>query len=421
MNSRERVIAAINHRVPDRIPLDLGSSPVTGISASVLYKLRHALGLEEKPVTAIAPCLMLGYVEDDVRKALGVDTIGLWKRTNNFGLRNENWQKWKMPDGTPVYMPGGFAYDIRPDGSIVAYPQGDKSVQPSAIMPKDGSFFSGINRAKPIDEEHLNPIADFKEQFQVFTDEDARWLEEESVRLYEDTNYAVVGIMSNGSFGDVLALYGIGLKKVTGIRTLDEWLVAHLLHPDYIEELFEYQTEVYLKNLQIYHQAVGERIQVLYASGVDFGMQTGELISPELFRKFYKPCWKRITDWVHRNTGWKVMFHTCGSIVNLLDDIAESGIDILNPVQCSARGMDPVMLKEKYGDRFVFWGGGVNTQETLPFGSVDKVKNEVEERIRIFSKDGGFVFNTIHNIVAKTPIENLMAMYDVVKTFKYDE
>ena len=418
MTSRERVRRVVNREGADRIPLDLGSTPATGISASTLFRLRKALGLQEKPVRIAEPGQMLGYVDDEIRKALGVDTVGLWRRKNSMGLLNEGWKPWAMMDGTPVQMCGGFAYDYTSDGKLVAYPQGDKSVPPSFMMPKGGYFFDGINRAAPFDEDDLDPVRDYGDQFAVYSDEDASWLEHEARRLYEETDCAIIGIVGDGSFGDAGALPGRALKKVQGIRAMDDWLMAHILYPDYVHELFEFQLQVFLKNLEIYRQAVGDRIDVIYTQGTDFGMQTGEIISPEHYRVFYKKPMEAYTRWIHKNTKWKVMIHTCGSIVNLLDDLAESGFDILNPVQCSAKGMDPAMLKGQYGDKFIFWGGGVDTQKTLPFGSADEVRQEVAERLRIFGEGGGFVFNTIHNIQGGTPVENVLSMYDTVAKYR---
>ena len=412
MTSRERVRRVVNRQSADRIPLDLGATSVTGISASVLYGLRRALGLEEKPVRVIESFQMLGYVDEDLRKALGVDTIGLWRRMNNMGLPNTDWKPWALMDGTPVHMCGGFAFDCLPNGNVVAYPQGDKSVPPSFMMPKDGYFFDAIPRADPFDEDDLDAVRDYKDQFRVYSDEDARWIENEARRLHEETDYAIVGHMANGSFGDAAAVYGASLKKVQGIRALDDWLAAHILYPDYIHELFDYQLGIYMKNLEIYHQAVGDRIDVIFTQGTDFGMQTGELISPENYRTFYHKPMKTYTDWIHNNTKWKVMLHSCGSIVNLLDLLSESGVDILNPLQCSAKGMDPLTLKEKYGDKFIFWGGGIDTQKTLPFGTEEEVKQEAIQRVNVLGKNGGFVFNTNHNIVGGTPISNVLAMYD---------
>ena len=412
MTPRERVRRLVNRQSVDRIPLDLGSTSCSGISASALSRLRKALGLKEKAVRVIEPFQMLGLVEDDVCKALGVDTVGLWRRMNNMGLANVDWKAWTLMDGTPVEMCGGFAYDSQPDGSVVAYPQGDKSVPPSFKMPKNGYFFDALVRAGPFDEDDLDAVRDYKDQFRVYSDEDARWIENEAKRLYEETDYAIVGHMANGSFGDTAAIYGGGLKRVQGIRSIEDWLVAHILYPDYIHELFDFQLGIYLKNLEIYRQAVGDRIDVLFAQGTDFGMQTGELISPENYRTFYQAPMKAYTDWIHKNTKWKIMLHSCGSVVNLLDLFSESGIDILNPVQCSAKGMDPRMLKEKHGHQFIFWGGGIDTQKTLPFGTEEEVRQEAAGRLEVFGKDGGFVFNTNHNILGGSPVNNILAMYD---------
>lgn len=213
------------------------------------------------------------------------------------------------------------------------------------------------------------------------------------------------------------AIPGPFIKNPRGIRRVEDWLTAHMLHPEYILEVFELQADIALKNLEIYRQAVGERIQIVWISGTDFGTQNGEIISPDTYRTFYKPYYKRVNDWVHRNTGWKTFYHCCGSIVNLLDDMVEAGVDILNPVQCSAAGMDPQMLKRKYGQKLVFWGAGVDTQKILPFGTPEEVRAQVLERCRIFSPGGGFVFNTIHNIMANTPIGNIIAMVNAVKEF----
>jgi len=418
MNSRERLILTINHKQPDKVVLDLGATSQTGINASTLYKLRNALGLSEKPVTVHEPAQILGYVDEDIKQALGVDVIGLWNPVNTLGVRNTGWKPWNMHDGTPTLVAGGMEFSTDKDGTVYTYPQGDRTVPPSMKMPAGGYFFDNIDRGGNFDEDDLDARRDFEKDFSIFDDDTARYLEEESKRLYEETSYGIVGMCGGGAFGDVFTLPACWLKqKPHGIRKMEDWLVAHKLYPDYIMELFEMQSEIALKNLEIYRQAVGDRVQVIWLSGTDFGTQNGPFLSNEDYRKLYKPFNKKLNDWVHKNTKWKTFYHTCGSVAALLDDFAEAGIDILNPVQCSANGMDPATLKEKYGDRFVFWGGGVDTQQTLPFGTPDEVRAQVDQRLRIFSKDGGYVFNTIHNIVGRTPVDNLLAMFDAVKNY----
>jgi len=169
-----------------------------------------------------------------------------------------------------------------------------------------------------------------------------------------------------------------------------------------------------LRNLELIRQAVGDRVDVIFVTGTDFGTQNGPFLSPELYRELFKPFHKRVNDWVHTHTRWKTFIHSCGGVEPLIEDFIEAGFDILNPVQCSAAGMDPELLKQKYGDRLVFWGGGVDTQRTLPFGTPDEVRREVRERLEIFGRGGGYVFNPIHNVQANTPIENLLAMFETV-------
>jgi len=418
MNSRERLITTLNHEMPDRLPLDLGATGQTGISAGTLYRLRKALGLEEKRIKIIEPGQMLGEVEQDVLKTLGCDVIGLWNTGNFYGYKNDDWKEWEMEDGTPIWMCGGFTYDQDADGKKWVYPQGDRTAEYSAVMPKGGSFFDSAPRAAfdwDLDEEDLTPVNDFKDDFSVVSDKEARYWEKKSLELYENTEYGIVGLLGGAGLGDAAMVPGPFVKHPKGIRRVDDWLMAHAMYPDYIREVFRYQTDIMLKNLEIYKQAVGERIQVVWISGTDFGNQRGTMISKEIFRELYKPFYKEINDYVHRNTKWKTFYHTCGAVYGFLDDFAEMGLDCLNPLQLSADGMDAVRIKEEYGDKFTFWGGGVDTQKVLPFGAPEEVRRQVRERIDILGKGGGYVFNTIHNIVANVPTENLLAMYKEVR------
>ena len=156
---------------------------------------------------------------------------------------------------------------------------------------------------------------------------------------------------------------------------------------------------------------------MVFVTGTDFGAQASSFISPKAYRQLFKPFHKEVNDWIHTHTEWKSFIHSCGSISNLLEDFIDAGFDILNPVQCSSSNMDPEFLKGNFGDRITFWGGGVDTQRTLPFGSVDEVRHEVRERIKVFGRGGGFVFNTIHNVQPLTPVENMLAMYETVKDY----
>lgn len=418
MNSRERVIASINHQEPDRVPLALGSTPEDGIAASTLTQLIKALGLQERRVKLIQPLQMLGLVDDDVRKALAVDCVGVWGSNSCFGNKQDDWKPWTLQDGTEVLVSGGFATTEDEEGNVYVYPQGDTSVPPCAKLPKGGFYFDQIDRQEALDEDNLDGRRDYGEQFKVYDDSELRHLEAVSKDLYENTEYALVGNFTLASFGDLGGpIPAFQMKRTPGIRRVDEWMMAHLLYPQYIKDVYELQTEVCLENLKLLKEVIGDRIQIIRLSSTDFGTQNGEFISPDMFREFYKPNYTKINQWIHENTTWKILFHSCGSIVNLLDDFVEMGVDILNPVQCSAAGMDPRFLKDTYGDKLVFWGGAVDTQKTLQFGTPQEVRAEVLERLEIFSKGGGFVCNQIHNIQAMTPVENLLAFYNAVKEF----
>ena len=417
MTSRQRILETINHRQPDRVPVDLGATGQTGMNASTLYRLRKALGLEEHPIEISEIFQLLGKVDPDMMQYAGADVIGLNNPSNMFGVPDGPLKPFRMPDGTPTLIAQGNEYDVAEDGSVYMYPQGNRSVGPSGHMPAGGSFFDNINRAPEFDEDDLTPAEDFKDDFGILDDATARYLEDKSKALYEGTDYAIIGNLGGAGLGDSAMVPGPHVLAPKGIRKFDDWLMAHMLYPEYIQEVFEMQTQTMLKNLEIYRQAVGDRIQIVWISGTDFGTQNGEFFRPEVFRELYKPYYQRINDWVHQNTPWKTFYHCCGSIVNYLDDFVEMGVDILNPVQLSARGMDAHMLKEKSGDKLVFWGGGVDTQQTLPFGTPEQVRQQVKERLDILSKGGGYVFAPIHNVVAKTPVENLIAMYEAVKEF----
>ena len=417
MTSRQRVIAAINHEHPDKVPVDLGSTGQTGISASVLYKLREALRLPRKPIEINEILQMLGTVDDDVRQALGVDTVGLYNPSSLFGIPNGAQKPFIMQDGTPVTISEGHEYDIMPDGSVLMYPMGDRKANPSGLMPAGGYFFDGIDRAPGFDEDNLTPIEDFRNAFGLLDEKTALYLEKEAMRLYSETDYGIIGNLGGGGLGDAALLPGLHEPDPKGIRKFEDWMMAHLLYPDYIKAVFTLQTEIMQENLEIYRQAVGDKIQVIWISGTDFGTQKCELYSPEIFRELYKPFYKRINGWVHEHTAWKTFYHCCGSVVNLLDDFVDMGVDILNPVQLSANGMDASMLKQKYGEQLVFWGGGIDTQKVLPFGSPEDVRTQVRERLKILSAGGGYVFNTIHNIVGRTPVENIISLFEAVKEF----
>jgi len=416
MNSRERVRRAIEHQQPDRTPVDFGGSAVTGISASIVSGLRRALGLDPEGtrVKVIEPYQVLGEIGPDLREALGIDTVPLTSRATMFGFLNDDWKPWELFDGTPVLVPGKFNTAPNEKGEILQYPDGDRSAPPSGRMPKGGFYFDAIIRQPPIDDDSLN-VEDNLEEFVPVSDEDLEHWRREAEYLRTNTDFAVVGSFGGTSFGDIAWVPAVNLKNPRGIRDVEEWYVSLAIRQDYIRELFERQCEIALANLTRVREAVLDNVDVVMVSGTDFGTQRGPFLSLDMYRELFKPYHKKVNDWIHANTSWKTFIHSCGGVEPLIDEFIEAGFDILNPVQASAEGMDTAAIKSKYGDRITFWGGGVNTQVTLPFGTPDQVRNEVRERIETFSRGGGFVFNAIHNVQAGTPVENVIAMFEALR------
>ncbi len=419
MNSRQRIEAAIRHERPDRVPLDLGATPVSGMHVSTVYKLRQALGLDEPgtPVKVVEPYQMLGEIKSDLLDAVGADAVGLPGPRDFFGCPLADWKPWTAFDGTPLLVPGGLNTETNAAGDIFAFPQCDRSSPPCAKMPKGGYYFDTIERQQPIDDDNLN-VEDNLEEFAPVSDETLKYFARESQRLAEESERAIVANFGGTAFGDIALVPATWLKRPKVIRGIEEWYVSTVARYDYVYEVFSRQCEIALGNLDKFHEAVGERISVVFLTGTDFGTQNGPFISPAAYRRLYQPFHRRLNDWIHENTTWKTFMHSCGSIAGLLPDIIDAGFDVINPVQCSAAAMDPQNLKDRFGDKITFWGGGIDTQKTLPFGAPDDVRREVARRIEIFSPGGGFVFNSVHNIQANIPVENLLAMYDEVdRTF----
>lgn len=419
LTSRERLQLTIEHKDPGKVVADLGSTPITGINANALARLRKALGLEDRKVKIDETLQLLGRVEDDVREALHMDVVGITNDKTLYGFYNQDWKPWTMQSGLEVEVPGNFNTTVDADGRTYLYPQGNMDVPPAAMMPKDGHFFDNIIRGHIDYDDDDEPSAkrDYGDDFGVYTDEDLRHIEDNCNWYYNNTEYGLIGGGALAGLGDFASIPGPAVLKPKGIRDIAEFMVAHYTFPDYIHEIFEMQMEVALKNAALFHEATGDKIQVMQISGTDFGMQTGPYMTVDSYREFYKPYHKKINDWVHKNTNWKVFYHTCGSVVAFLQDFHEADIDILNPVQCSAAGMDPVMLKEQWGDKFVFWGGGIDTQKTLPFGTPEEVYAEATQRLEIFSKGGGYVFNPVHNIQSQTSAENMLAFFRALADF----
>lgn len=411
---RQRVVDTLNHRQPDQIPIDFGSTSVSGMHVTCVAALRQHYGLERRPVKVFEPCQMLGVIEDDLKQAMGIDVEGVYRRKTMFGFANHRWKPWKLHD-LDVLVSEDFVTSIDENGDTLIYPHGDRSAAPSGRMPKGFYFFDSIIRQNHFDEDNLNPV-DNTEEFKVQSEEEIAGFAAD-VRAARETGRAVVGNLGGMGFGDIALVPAPFLKEPKGIRDITEWYVSLRSRKPYIHAIFERQTEVALRNLENGFAAVGNDIDALFICGTDFGTQTSAFCSVPTFRELWLPYYKQICEWIHKHTTWKCFKHSCGSVERFYESFIEAGFDIINPVQCSAAGMEPEPLKEKYGDRLVFWGGGVDTQQVLPFGSAAEVREQVLRRCEIFAPHGGFVFNSIHNVQAGTPVANIVAMVDAVHEF----
>jgi len=413
MTSKEKIKKCLAHE-PGPVPVDFGGTAVSGIHCSVVESLRNFYGLEKKPVKVIEPYQMLGEVEEDLQDAVGIDVIGVFPRNTLFGFPLENWKEWRTPWGQDVLVPGEFNTVMNGE-DVIIYPEGDTSAPASGRMPGSGFFFDSIIRQPPIDDEKLNP-EDNMEEFVPLNEEDLDYFEQ-ALKKADATGKGVIANFGGTGFGDIALVPAPFLKYPKGIRDITEWYVSTVMRQDYIHTVFDRQSEVAIANLEKVFARVGNLPDAVFICGTDFGTQDSQFCSTDTFDTLYAPYYKKVNNWIHEHTEWKTFKHSCGAVLPFMDNFIDAGFDIINPVQCSAAGMDPQNLKNSFGENLVFWGGGVDTQQTLPFGTPKEVKKEVRERLEIFSQNGGYVFDAIHNVQAKTPIENMAAMFDTVRDF----
>lgn len=416
MNSREQFLKTVNHKQPDRIVLDLGATAVTGLHVKAISNLRRHFGLQRKPIRVIEPFQMLGEVGWELIDSIGIDVIGAWGKNSMFGFNNHApFKEWKTPWGQRVMVPMNFNTTVDENGDLLMYPEGDTLAPACAKMPKASYFFDAIIRQDPIVEEELN-VENNLEEFGLISDRDL-----EHWRIEVDKAYfsgkAVIAAFGGTALGDIALVPGLQLKHPKGIRDVAEWYMSTIMRPDYIKNIYERQVEIAIENLKRIFAVVGNKVNAVFICGTDFGTQESTFCSQEQFDEMWLPYYKKMNDWIHENTQWKTFKHSCGAVENFMDSFIRAGFDIINPVQINAAGMDPKKIKEKYGRNLVFWGGGVDTQKVLPFGTPEDVRKQVLQTCEIFSKDGGFVFNTVHNIQANVPVENIVAMLEAIQEF----
>lgn len=416
MNSRQQFLKTINHQEADRIVLDIGSTAVTGIHVQTVSELRRHFGLQRKPIRVIEPYQMLGEVGWELIDSIGIDVTGAWGKTNMFGFHNHGpYKEWKTPWGQRVMVPLGFNTTKDENGNLLMHPEGDISFSPSAKMPKASYFFDAIIRQDSIDEEKLN-VEDNLEEFGLISEKDLEHWKVEVDKAYF-SGKGVIAAFGGTALGDIALVPGMQLRHPKGIRDISEWYMSTISRPDFIREIYDRQSEIAIENLRRIYKTVGNKVDVVFMCGTDFGTQDSTFCSLEQFDEIWLPYYKRMNDWIHENTTWKTFKHSCGAVEPFLNGFIRAGFDIINPVQINAVGMEPKKLKEKYGRDLVFWGGGIDTQKVLPFGKPKEVREQVISNCEIFSKGGGFVFNTVHNIQANVPIENVVAMLEAIQEF----
>lgn len=393
MTSRERVLKVLNHETPDRVPIDIGGIGATGMSVHAYIELKKKLGYAFDGAKVYDVFGMMAQLEDDLIEHFRIDTMMVPALCPRFDIPIDRFRPWKLRDGTPVQVPREFNVREDRDGSLLLM-VGGRTV---GKMPREGYYFSEIAYST------MGGIGSLREppdpdivDFPLFSEEDLRFRQSTARRLSESTDKALIVDLADN------------LRWNTSIAN---WLYAMALDPRRVDELHHKKSLNIIARLEQLAQAVGSYVQV-FAVYQDSGTQKGELMSPQLFNELLVPHYKTVFSWIHRHTNWKILFHSCGSIYNLIPGMIEMGVDILNPVQCHAQGMEPQRLKREFGDKIVFWGGGVDTQTVLAFGTAQQVRRQVEERIRILGEGGGFVFAPTQDIQAEVPVDNIIAMLE---------
>jgi uroporphyrinogen decarboxylase len=398
MNSRERIMAAIRHQPVDRVPVDFGGTRQSGISVWSYVRLRERLGLRRQRLPRVFDTFqMLAEIEQDVADRFGADCVALNRPAVAFGLRNEHWRPFTFPDGLEVEVPGGFAPEPGSTGGLVLKRNGEVIAE----MPANGFYFDRYERYPGATHPDL---ADWRApRLDAATFE---YYHDAAEALHTETDKAVVAAM-----GPPYELFG-GI----GQGGYEDWMVTFASEPEYVDALYTELTDAWLENLRGFHAAVGHRVQVVQICD-DFGMQSGPFLSEEMFRERLLPAYRRGLDWIHAHTSWKVLLHSDGAILPLLPAIIEMGVDILNPVQTSAAGMDPGRLKREFGDRLAFWGGSCDAQSTFAHGTPGEVAAETARHLAALTPGSGFVCAPIHNIQANVPPDNVIALFDTARRF----
>lgn len=397
---RQRILAAIAHQEPDILPIDFGAMRSTGINAIAYRNLRAHLGLTGGAVRLYDIFQQLAEPEEAVVRRLGGDVVQLHRLAPSFGIPIDAWKEGTLADGSPALVPAGLTPEILPNGDRLIR-DGDKII---ATMPVGNHYYNPV----------FHPFAHCETEADVdavaipeITDRELDFLKTNAKRLFEETDYAILGAFGGNILEAGQMDFGYG-----------KFMFLLAANPALVQHYFERITAAYLRDLEKYLGAVGRYIQIIQV-GDDLGTQQGMQMSLPMYRELIKPYHARIYQYVReRHPGVAVFLHCCGAVRELIPDLIEAGVQILNPVQISAAGMDPARLKREFGKEITFWGGGANMQYTVPSGSLDQIRREVRELIEIFAPGGGFVFTQVHNIQAHIEPEKVLAIYDTALEYR---
>lgn len=400
VTSRERILAALKHREPDRVPVDFSGHRSSGIAAIAYSKLREYLGLPPKPVRVYDVIQQLAIVDDDVLERFGVDTIELGR---GFALDGKCWSPWTLPDGTPCFVPAWVQLE-RDNRRWVIRSQSGRVL---GHMPNGALYFE--QTYFPFDEsDDLDaiPVALEECMWTAVASPpgpiDSRSLSEGARQLRQRSDRAIIGLFGGNLFEIGQFLY-----------RNDRFMMLLASEPQHVHRFLDKLVEIHLANLERFLGAVGEFIDIILF-GDDLGMQTGPMISPQMYCEFFKPRHKLLWSRAKELANVKVILHCCGGIRELIPHLIEAGVDAINPVQISCTGMNAAELKADFGKDLTFWGGGCDTRDVLPSGTPQDVAEHVKGQVKTLSPGGGFVFQQVHNILANVPPENIVAMFDAV-------
>jgi len=405
MRPRERVLAALNHQEPDRVPLDCGGMRSTGITAVAYNRLKEHLGIQGGEALLYDLVQQLALPEQWYLDRFGVDVVDL-ERAYCDDL--SEWVDWTLPDGSTGKRPVWIPIERASGSWVYRHPQGELLAE----MPPKGYYFD--QRCWPlmgVPESEFGKLEEFIDKVMWKAMATPSWRRANEPDFYEELQRRARSLYENTDYA-IMVAYGAQLMEMGQfLCRIDNFLADLAGNRRRAEALLDRLVEIHIAGLDRFLKAVGPYVQIVQV-GDDLGTQTGPEISPRMFRELFLPRYRAIYQEIKRRSNLYIFMHSCGSIYRLLPDIIEAGVDIINPVQTSAADMDPRRLKEEFGKELVFWGGGCDTQRVLCHGTPDQVRREVEEMVNTFAPGGGFVFAQVHNILPEVPVENILAMYE---------